>query len=139
MSTIGNTNAGERAIAVGRPKLFYIDWLRVLLVSLVVAHHAAQAYGPTGGAWPVFEPERTELLGPFFGVNAAFFMGFFFLISGYFVPASLARKGAARFIRDRLIRLGVPVAVIGFGVFALIGYGSAEGEAGFVAYYRDTY
>ena len=100
-------NAGEHSVAVAHDQLFYINWLRVLLVSLVVAHHAGQAYGPTGGAWPVFEPERTALLGPFFAVNAAFFMGFFFLISGYFVPGSLARKGAARFIRDRLIRLGI--------------------------------
>ena len=120
-------------------RLPYIDWLRVLVISLVVAHHAAQAYGPTGGAWPVSEPERTALLGPFFPVNAGFMMGLFFLISGYFVPGSLARKGSTRFVLDRLVRLGVPLVVIGFGVFALVGYGGAGGGRGFLAYYRDTY
>ena len=70
-------------------RLYFIDSLRVLLVSLVVAHHAGQAYGPTGGDWPIFSPERTPLLGPFFPVNAAFFMGLFFLISGYFIPGML--------------------------------------------------
>ena len=79
-----------------RETLYYVDRLRVLVISLVVAHHAGQAYGPTGGAWPVFEDERSPLLGPFFSVNAAFFMGLFFLISGFFVPGSLERKGAAQ-------------------------------------------
>lgn len=119
--------------------LHSIGELRVLVISLVVAHHAAQAYGPTGGAWPVFEPERSQLLGPFFSVNATFFMGLFFLISGYFVPGSLARKGTARFVKDRLIRLGVPLAVIGFVVMPPIFHGMAGGERGFAAYYLDVY
>lgn len=122
-----------------RVALHYIDWLRVLVISLVVAHHAAQAYGPTGGSWPVSEPERSALLGPFYAVNAGFFMGLFFLISGYFVPGSLERKGTAQFIVDRLIRLGIPLIVIGFGVFGLIGYGGVEDGLSFWAYYRDTY
>src|SRR5918997_2539840 len=60
-------------------RLPFADNLRVFLTILVVAHHAGQAYGPTGGRWPVFEPQRSSLLGPFFSVNAAFFMGLFFL------------------------------------------------------------
>jgi peptidoglycan/LPS O-acetylase OafA/YrhL len=37
-------------------------------------------------------------------------MGFFFLLAGYFTPASLERKGHARFLGDRFLRLGVPLA-----------------------------
>jgi hypothetical protein len=36
-------------------------------------------------------------------------MGFFFLLSGLFVPGSVDRKGPGAFARDRLIRLGVPL------------------------------
>lgn len=36
-------------------------------------------------------------------------MGLFFLISGYFVPAAVERKGIHNFVRDRLIRLGLPL------------------------------
>ena len=39
--------------------LAYIDSLRVALIVLVVAHHAAQPYGPTGGAWPIAHPEQS--------------------------------------------------------------------------------
>ena len=35
-------------------------------------------------------------------------MGFLFFLGGLFVPSSYDRKGAARFLRDRFIRLGVP-------------------------------
>lgn len=119
--------------------LHYIDRLRIVITVMVVAHHGAQAYAPTGGAWPVSEPERSALLGPFLSVNAGFFMGLFFLLSGYFVPGSLARKGPLRFVLDRLARLGVPLVVIAFGVFALIGYGDAGDGRSFWAYYRDVY
>jgi fucose 4-O-acetylase-like acetyltransferase len=36
-------------------------------------------------------------------------MGFFFLLAGYFTPASLERKGYRPFLRDRFQRLGIPL------------------------------
>lgn len=133
MTTDPNQNARPRT------PLHYVDRLRVLLVCLVVAQHAGQAYGPIGGDWPVFDLERSFLLGPFFTVNAAFFMGLFFCISGFFLPASLARKGLGRFLVDRLIHLGIPLVVIGFGLFALIGYSENTENVSFWSYYIGTY
>jgi DNA-binding CsgD family transcriptional regulator len=49
-------------------------------------------------------------------------MGLFFLISAYFVPTSFDRNGAEAFLRDRLVRFGVPLAVVGIGIFGPIGY-----------------
>ncbi|MFB0519188.1 MAG: acyltransferase family protein [Acidobacteriota bacterium] len=92
-------------------RLYFIDNLRVAVIILVVAHHAGQSYGPTGGQWPLFEPVRSPLLGPFFSVNATFVMGLFFLISGYFLPRSYDRKGAGTFLKDRLLRLGIPLLI----------------------------
>ena len=40
----------------------------------------------------------------------AFALGFFFMISGYFTPVSFDRKGGWGFLRDRFIRLGIPLA-----------------------------
>jgi hypothetical protein len=40
--------------------------------------------------------------------NDTFFMALMFLLSGLFVWPSLERKGGARFLRDRILRLGVP-------------------------------
>ena len=55
-------------------------------------------------------PARSsQLLILFCTTNQAYFMGFFFLLAGYFTPASLERKGYARFIGDRFMRLGLPL------------------------------
>lgn len=94
-------------------RLDYLDALKVGLTVLVITHHAGQPYGPTGGRWPIFDAEKADMLGPFFSVNAAFFMGLFFLVSAYFLPTSFDRKGTHLFLRDRVLRLGLPLAVIG--------------------------
>ena len=92
-------------------RIFYLDSLRIMLTILVIAHHVGQAYGPTGGYWPVQEAVRAAVLGPFFTVNRSFFMSLFFMISGYFMIGAYQRNGFGAFIRGRLVRLGIPVLV----------------------------
>ncbi|HEX6760180.1 MAG TPA: hypothetical protein VF086_17500 [Propionibacteriaceae bacterium] len=46
---MGPTDSQER--------LVFGDVLRVAVIVMVIAHHAAQAYGPTGGTWPVTDPQ----------------------------------------------------------------------------------
>jgi glucans biosynthesis protein C len=94
-----------------RPRLFYLDNLRILLTVLVVLFHAAITYGNIP-IWYYTEPARDssgvalDLLVMF---NQTFFMGFFFLIAGYFVPGSYDRKGGRSFMKHRLVRLGIPL------------------------------
>jgi len=106
-------------------RIYFLDNLKVFLIALVVFHHAAQPYGP-GGAWPIASETNTILdiavLGIFMAVNMSFFMGLFFMISAYFVPSSLERKGAAKFMKDRLVKLGIPIVIFVFGVFPAWGY-----------------
>ena len=92
-------------------RLYYLDNLRVALTGLLIAHHVGQAYGPTGGAWPIQEATRAAVLGPFFTVNRSFFMSLFFLISGYFAAMSYDSKSPRAFVKSRLLRLGVPLLV----------------------------
>jgi hypothetical protein len=49
-------------------------------------------------------------------------MGLFLLISAYFVPGSYDRKGAGRFLKDRLIRLGIPLALYSWIIRPLLAY-----------------
>lgn len=93
-------------------RLTYLDNLKVFLIMMVIIHHVGQPYGPTGGFWPYHSSlhESISWLGHFFSVNAAFFMGLFFMISGYFFPTSFDKKGAIKFLKDKLIRLGIPIA-----------------------------
>lgn len=86
---------------------------------LVIVHHVGQAYGPTGGFWQYKSSlhENIPWLGLFFPVNAAFFMGLFFMIAGYFLPSSYDRKDSMTFLKDKLIRLGIPT-LLGFLVIS---------------------
>lgn len=102
-STVADPGSGDR--------LVFVDVLRVAVICLVVAFHAAQPYGPTGGDWPVTDSANSELLRPFFPWGASFGMGLFFLLVGYFTPGSLDRKGTRRFLGDRWTRIGVPMVL----------------------------
>ena len=59
---------------------------------------------------------ESAIFGTYQGFLQSFFMGFLFFIAGYFVPGAYDSKGSARFIRDRLFRLGLPLL---FFVFVL--------------------
>jgi peptidoglycan/LPS O-acetylase OafA/YrhL len=97
----------------------YIDRLRVVMTALVILHHTALTYGAIGGwFWREIDPSSSpssHLLILFCTTNQAYFMGFFFLLAGYFTPLSLERKSYARFLWDRFLRLGIPL--LAFGLF----------------------
>ena len=107
-----------QATAAGRSRrLGWIDNLRVALTSLLIPHHAAITYGASG-SWYVRVPGADDItvyaLSTFAGVNQSWFMGAFFLIAALLMPGSVERKGAWRYLADRLLRLGVPLLVYGF-------------------------
>lgn len=83
------------------------------MTALVVLHHTAITYGAVGGwFWRERQPDgslTSFALILFCTINQAYFMGFFFLLAGYFTPASLERKGYQKFLADRLLRLGLPL------------------------------
>ena len=86
-------------------RLNYLDNLKVALTFLVIFHHAGQAYGD-GGEWG-YTPSNPEEVMPwiwhFFSTNAAFFMGLYFFISGYFIPGSYDRQGFGTFVKNILV------------------------------------
>jgi len=106
---------------LGGKRNYALDNLKVFLTVLVIFHHAGQAYG-YGGDWgyhPSNPAEFMPWIWHFFSVNAAFFMGLFFMISGYFVPTSYDNQGCKKFIQKKLLHLGIPLLLMG-GVISLI-------------------
>ncbi|MDO5321918.1 MAG: acyltransferase family protein [Bacteroidia bacterium] len=102
---------------------YYLDNLKVFLTLLVIFHHAGQAYG-NGGGWAYTPSNSAEFLPwiwHFFSVNAGFFMGLFFLISGYFVPKSYDMQGGKTFVKKKLVRLGIPLLFMGAITSAITG------------------
>ena len=102
-----------------------IGYLRAFITLLVLAHHAVLAYHPFSPvrsttltaqprwweAFPVVDPHKWMGWSFFTGFNDVFFMSLMFFLSGLFVSDSIRRKGVGRFLRDRLLRLGVPFVV----------------------------
>jgi ABC-type multidrug transport system permease subunit/peptidoglycan/LPS O-acetylase OafA/YrhL len=120
----------EQTTAAGKStRLFFIDHWRAFLAILVVLHHISLVYGASLDGYYYVEPPFTSpqafvWLLIFVLVNQGWFMGAFFLIAGYFTPGSLDRKGAGAFLKDKLIRLGIPLLVFYFVLspIAFIGY-----------------
>jgi peptidoglycan/LPS O-acetylase OafA/YrhL len=95
-----------------KSRLLYIDNLRILVISLVIVSHCSITYGGPGG-WFFIDPGNAPgtpfVLAVIDTINQSFFMGFFTLVSAYFVLPSLLRKGQKTFAHDRLMRLGIPL------------------------------
>jgi glucans biosynthesis protein C len=104
-----------------RARWSYLDELKVLVVAGVIVVHVAITYGAEGSWYVADIDESTSAVGEvvlslFVVLGALFSMGLLFLVAGALTVPSLERKGARRFVVDRLKRLGVPL--VGFVVFA---------------------
>jgi Acyltransferase family len=110
--SVGQRHAATR---VGGSRLPYLDRLKVILVAGVIFGHAWVGYADLG-SWAYTDIREVTLapatetileigLGPF----GLFAIGLFLFIAGLLTPASIDRKGARRFARDRLVRLGLPI------------------------------
>lgn len=120
-------------------RIYYIDNVKVLLTCMVVAHHAGQAYGATGGVWLVNDMNKADFLKPFFFINAAYMMGLYFFISGYFMMFTLERKHVQAFMADRLKRLGIPLLFFCFAIFLPLHYVLSDKQQSLFYFFIDLY
>jgi hypothetical protein len=126
-------------------RLFFIDNLRTFLIVLVFLDHLAITYGSPYGLWYYHEGQvgfpEAAIYGAFQSIVQAFFMGLLFFLAGYFTPPSFDRKGPKRFLKDRLIRLGIPLIIFAIFVEPVVDYGVAlsMGFQGSFLSYLSTY
>jgi surface polysaccharide O-acyltransferase-like enzyme len=111
-SMLEDASANAQA-AVVQGRIVALDRARTFGTLLVVIYHSVIDYTVFGNGdsmrWLGF-----DLVALFCD---SFFMAFMFLISGLFVHDSLARRGAAGYLRHRGWRLGVPLLI---SIFVLI-------------------
>jgi glucan biosynthesis protein C len=113
-----------------KARLLYVDNMRVGLITLVIVGHMAITYGAPIGDW--YYREEGEVGAAFaiitmllLGIGASFLLGLFYMIAGYFTPRPYDRKGAGRFMLDRLIRLGIPLVLYAVVINPLVTYWAA--------------
>ena len=110
-----------------RPRASWVlDNLRGFVILLVLSFHSVLAYLdflPASlfpfddppylwRAFPVVDHQRWFGFDLFCAWQDVFLMSLFFFLSGLFVWPSLERKGARIFLHDRVLRIGVPFALV---------------------------
>jgi len=91
-----------------------LDWLRVLAFSAVFFYHCSRFFDES--YWHIKNGTTSPLVDTLKGIFDMWGMPLIFLISGASIFFALRPGGAARFLRDRVWRLLVPLA---FGILVL--------------------
>jgi surface polysaccharide O-acyltransferase-like enzyme len=134
---------GQAATVSQSKRLLFVDNLRILLICGVLVVHLNNTYGWLG-AWMYRNPTAPDpftvaFMWPLQSIFMACFMGLFFLLAGYFTPSSYDRKGSTAFVRDRLIRLGIPWLVYALLLQPLVTYIAAGLPGSFLNFYTTGY
>ena len=114
--------------AVQKGRHFFIDNIRLFVIILVVIVHIVCIYADIGDFY--YTENDSSSLDLFSTIFFAFFqmfsqgyfMGLLFLIAGFFVPGSYDKKGFYKFIKDRLVRLGIPTLIYTLAINPFIEY-----------------
>ncbi len=97
-------------------RVHYIDNLRWITVSLLILFHSAMAYNTWDEANYIFFTESKPIASLVTFIEP-WFMPLMFLLAGVSARYSLEKRGKGNFIRERLLRLGIPLV---FGVLVMV-------------------
>jgi peptidoglycan/LPS O-acetylase OafA/YrhL len=86
-----------------------LDWLRVLAFSGVFFYHCSRFFNTA--YWHIKNAETSGIVDIFTGIFDMFGMPLIFAISGASIFFALHPGGAGRFLRERILRLLVPLAI----------------------------
>jgi glucans biosynthesis protein C len=93
-------------------RLHALDAVRGFALLLGIVFHATLSFVPAPGRiWIVQDSHPSITLTVLFFVIHVFRMTTFFLIAGFFAHMNFHRRGARSFIKDRLQRIALPLAV----------------------------
>jgi surface polysaccharide O-acyltransferase-like enzyme len=131
------TSLQTRATPKATTRNLALDRARTFLTLVVVIHHAVIPYTYFGHT----DPKSWIGFDVVVLATDSFFMAMFFFLSGLFVWPSLAHKAPLTFIRDRLLRLGLPFAIAAFTIIPIAYYAIALRQSpdnGFAAFWWKT-
>lgn len=97
-----------------------LDATRAFALLLGVVFHAAWSFTGTVTGAPIADASGGPLFHWFFYTSHTFRMQLFFLIAGFFAHLVCHRRGFGDFVRNRLLRVGVPLLVGWFILFPLV-------------------
>src|SRR3954453_16393324 len=120
VTSISSTVASAEVGTASKIKVrnFALDRTRTFLTLVVLVHHAVIPYSHFGHT----DPKSWLGFDAVVLATDSFFMAMFFFLSGLFVWPSLTHKAPHIFVRDRLLRLGLPFAIAAFTIIPIAYY-----------------
>jgi len=97
-----------------RARLYYLDWLRVLAFAAVFFYHCGRFFNESD--WHIKNSTTSAFADTIMSFFELWGMPLIFLISGASIYLALRPRGAMRFLRERVLRLLVPLI---FGILIL--------------------
>ena len=102
-------------IKQGSLRRYDLDWIKVIATLLVFLYHCSMFFNPFD--WHVKNNElNSSMILAFSLMVGTWIMPVFFVISGISSHYSLKKRKAGTYLKERLIRLGIPLL---FGIFIL--------------------
>ncbi|MFO0940500.1 MAG: acyltransferase family protein [Pirellulales bacterium] len=93
-------------------RIHYLDNLRALAMMLGVFLHVGLAYAQPGRhVWLATDPEGSRFVDASIWFIHLFRMSLFFWLSGYLAKMTVQRKGLQHFIKNRLLRIVLPMVI----------------------------
>jgi len=115
------TTAEVQAAPHAKTRNFALDRARTFLTLVVLLHHSVIPYTYFGHT----DPKAFVGFDMIVLATDSFFMAMFFFLSGLFVWPGLGRKSPLVFLRERLLRLGLPFAIAAVTVIPVAYYALA--------------
>lgn len=97
------------------PRLPFLDGLRVAAFALLIPYHVGMYY--VSWDWHVKSPAASSALEPFMMLSSPWRLGLLFLIAGAAAQGLFARRGALGTLKDRSLRLLLPLV---FGMAVIV-------------------
>ncbi|GAB3390429.1 acyltransferase family protein [Massilia agri] len=125
-------------------RLYFLDWVRILAFFLLILYHVGMYYVTWG--WHVKSPFASSGPEPFMMLSSPWRLGLLFFIGGVAASIMLRKLGAAPFLKQRSLRLLVPLV---FGMLVIVPpqayfevvekLGYADGYGAFMGLYLQGY
>ena len=96
-------------------RLYFLDWVRIIAFLVLILYHVGMYY--VSEDWHVKSPHAGDAIEPLMMLSSPWRLSLLFLVSGVAASFMLARVGPMRFLRQRSVRLLVPLV---FGMFVIV-------------------
>jgi hypothetical protein len=92
---------------------YYLDWLRIMVIILVIFHHTALTFSKIGKGY-FYIDEQVKFI--YYFIQSDFFnlwfMKLLFFISGMSIFMALRKKRNLRFVKERVLKLLIPTLFV---------------------------